>query len=385
MAPTIRPYKIIDDEYVDQESYTIDLDLPTSGILSSLMLMVKARTEDTGDVPGPWIKYLISSVSVNQAGQAFLNSAPPEMFQADYYYKTGKMPRRGYQVAGGAGGEIIEEVPILFGEGLNDMEHTIDLAKLNDPKLSVTYDLAATGPDGGTCWDTDYKPRFSVIAYLLQGAGIPASKGYQSLRQIESYTPSNSEEKKIELKGHRPIKRLYAQLDIKAVTYGWIHSLDEVKLWGENEAYVPFDMKCDDWQEVIRDIYGLCEVDGMVYYAGNGKGIDTMVDHRVNYSLVVHDDYDVVGMFYSGSGRGGKVQFRTIADGGVPAGTKIIMFRFVGYTPWSVQLIDMEKMLGMEYLDPTEHAPIYLELDHVSNAAAIGGPVKIHIVDLVKP
>ena len=118
--PTIRPYKIIDDEFVDQESYTIDLDLPTSGILSSLMLMVKARTDDEGLCPIPWIKYLISSISVNQAGQAFLNAAPPEVFQADHYYKTGRMPRRGYEVMGGDPGEIVEEVPILFGYHLND-------------------------------------------------------------------------------------------------------------------------------------------------------------------------------------------------------------------------------------------------------------------------
>jgi len=382
MAPTIRPYKIIDDEYVDQESYTIDLDLPTSGILSSLMLMVKARTETDGASSGPWIKYLISSVSVNQAGQAFLNAAPPEAFQADAYYKTGKMPRRGYQVAGGAGSEIIEEVPILFGDKLNDLEHTIDLSKLNDPKLSVTYDLAATGPLAETIWDTTYKPRFTVMAHLLQGAGVPASKGYHSLRQIESYTPADSEKHKLELKGARPIKRIYAALDLTMPQYGWIHSLDEAKLWGDNEAWVPFLQKCDDWQELIRDVYGLCTVEAMVYYMGQGATVDTCVDRRVDLSVVVHDSYDIVGMFYSGSGRTGKTQYRTIADGGVPAGPQIGMYHFVGYCPWSIQPIDMEKMLGVEYLDPTEHAPVYLELDHVSNAATIGGPVKIYIEDL---
>lgn len=347
------------------------------------MLMVKARTATTGNVPGPWVKYLISSISVNQGGQAFLNAAPPEMFQADYYYKTGKMPRRGYQVGGGASSEIIEEIPILFGEGLIDLEHTIDLSRLNDPKLSITYDLAATGPDGGTVWDTTYYPRFTVVAYLIQGIGIPASKGYYSLRQIESYTPADSEVHKLELKGLRPIKRIYCQFDRKDLTYGWIHSLDQVRLWGDNEAWVPLIQKCDDWQELIRDIFGLCEVDGYVYYAANGKAIDICVDRRVNLSLGIHNDYDTIGVAYSGSGRGTVVQFRTIADGSVAGGPYIIMFRFIGYTPWSVQVIDMEKMLNMEHLDPIDHAPVFLELEHVSNAATIGGPVNIHVSDLV--
>lgn len=347
------------------------------------MLMVKARTVTTGDAPGPWINQLISSVSVNQAGQAFLNATRPEVFETDFYYKTGRMPRRGYHVAGGAAGEVIEEVPILFGDDINDMEHTIDLSRLNDPKLSITYDLATTDLNGETIWNTAYYPRFTVIAHLLQGSGIPASKGYYSLRQIESYTPADSEKHKLELKGARPIKRLYAQLDRTDCVYGWIHSLDEVKLWGDNEAWIPFTMKCDDWQMLIRDLYGVCTVEAQVEYALNGKDVDTCVDRRINYEAHCHNNYDNIAQAYSGSGRKTRIQIRTIADGSVYSSAFMAMYRFSGIVPWSTQIIDFEKMLGMEYLDPTEHAPVYLELDHVSNAATIGGPVNIHVSDLV--
>ena len=380
----IRPYKIIDDEYTEQSKYTIDLDLPTSGILSTLMLMVKARTATTGVVAGPWIKYLISSVSLNQAGQAFLNAAPPEAFQADAYYKTGRMARRGYQVMGGAASEVIEEVPILFGEGVNDLEHTIDLSKLNDPKLSVTYDLATTGPTGETCWATGYYPRFTVIAHLLQGAGIPASKGYHSLRQIESYTPADSEKHKLELKGARPIRRIYCALDLDNPCYGWIHSLDEVLLHGDNMQWVPFDMMCDDWQELIRDLFGLCEVKAEVYYAKGGYVVDTCVDRRMH--LDINSPYDEANIYraYGGSGRTIALKQTVIADGTHPEDVARLTYDFAGICPWSIQPIDMPKMLGMDHLDPTEHAPVYLELDHVSNASDIGGPVKIYIEDLAR-
>lgn len=368
---------------MEQSSYTIDLDLPTSGILSSLMLMVKARTATTGNCSGPWIKYLISSISVNQAGQAFLNAAPPEVFQADAYYKTGKMPKRGYEVMGGAAAEVVEEVPILFGDKLNDMDHTIDLSRLNDPKLSVTYDLAATGPFGETVWDTSYYPRFTVIAYLLQGAGIPASKGYYSLRQIESYTPANSEVRKIELKGGRPIKRLYCQLDKKTIEYHWIHSIDEVRLWGDNEAYVPFLMKPDDWYELIRDIYGLCKVNAHVYYVLSHKFVDMCVDHIVSSFISLPENMLQKATPSGGSGRHTIIEIYTMSTGVIYGSVTQAMYEFTGYCPWTTMVIDMEKMLGMEYLDPKEHAPIYLELTHTSVGAAIGGPVRIHISDLV--
>jgi len=383
--PTIRPYKIIDDEYVDQESYTIDLDLPTSGILSSLMLMVKARTTETGICGGPWVKQLISSVSVNQAGQAFLNADRPEAFQADAWYKTGRMPRRGYEVMAPSAKEIDEQIPILFGDHLNDMEHTIDLSKLNDPKLSVTYDLATTDISGLTIWDTDWAPRFTVIAHLIQGESIPASKGYHSLRQIESYTPANSEAKKLELKGARPIKRIYAQLDLTSPHFGWVHSLDQIKVWGDNEAWTPFIQKVDDWYELIRDLYGLCRVNAYVWYVRGGSTIDTCVDKRVYLNASSHLDNTILFIPYGGSGRTCIMQEVLISDGSTPSTVNAAMYDFVGYTPWTTGVIDMEKMLGMEYLDPTEHAPVYLELDHLSGAAAVGGPVRIHIEDLAPP
>lgn len=382
--PSIRPYKIIDDKYVSQSKYTIDLDLPTSGILSSLMLMVKAQTVDTGECGCPWIKYLISSISVNQAGQAFLNAAPPEAFQSDAYYKTGKMPRRGYEVMGEEASEIIEEVPILFGDHLNDMEHTIDLATLNDPKLSITYDLAATGPNGKTVWDatTPYYPRFTVIAHLLQGAGIPASKGYQSLRQIESYTPVNSEVHKLELKGARPIKRLYLALDKKHPHFGWIHSASEIRLWGDNEAWVPFLLKIDDWYELMRDIYGLCRMNAHVYYVKGGTHVDSCVDKRV-YLNANSLHTSLLHRAHGGSGRIVNINELNTVDGTVSSTVLQSQYDFKGYVPWTTGVIDMEKMLGLEKLDPTLHAPVFLELTHVANAEAIGGPVNIYVSDLV--
>lgn len=380
--PTIRPYKIIDDEFVDQTSYTIDLDLPTSGILSSLMLMAKARTEDDGAGVSPWAKYLISSVSVNQAGQAFLNAAPPEAFEADYYYKTGKMPRKGFTPMAASAAEVINEIPILFGDKLNDLEHTIDLSKLNDPKLSVTYDMATKGPMGETIWDTSWKPRFTVIAHLIQGAGIPASKGYHSLRQIESYTPANSEVHKLELKGARPIRRIYCALDLDSPAWGWIHSLDEARIYGDNEAYIPFIQKCDDWQELIRDLYGLCNVQCEVFYVTYNTQVDTCVDRRMN--LNIRSGATDVHFLrpYGGSGRMTQLQATDMSDGSHPEPTLRSEYNFTGITPWTVQPIDMEKMLGLETLDPTEHAPVYLELKHVANAEDIGGPVNIYVEDI---
>lgn len=379
---TVRPKKIVDREYVSQSSYTLDIDLPNAGILSSLILRVHAITTETGQAPCPWAKYLISSVSVNQAGQAALNATRPEVFQADYYYKTGKFPRRGFNPLTSTATEVIEDIPILFGEKLVDLDHTIDLSRLNDPKLSVTYDTSATDVVGATIWDTDEYPQFDVIAHLIEGVGIPVSRGYHSLRQIESYTPVNSQKKYVELKGGRPIKRLYTQLDITQPYFGTRHTLDRVKLWGSNEAWVPLDLEVEDWYKLVKETYGLCDVEGIVYYARGGGRIDTCVDGVTH--LAAEAPFEGLHIFRAqrGSARDAALVQILISDGTLCNDTITASYHFRGIAPWTVMPVDMDKMLGMEYLDPTDHAPVFLELDHVSGAAGVGGPMRVHIEDL---
>lgn len=376
---------MVDDEYASQSSYTIDLDLPTAGKVSTLWLGVKAKTITTAGETSAFIKYLISSISINQGGQAFLNAAPPEVFEADYWEKTGKFPQVGKHVAEDASENIEEIVPILFGDKVNDPDHYIDLSTLSDPKLSVTYDLASTGPNSGTIWDTTYYPRFTVLGDLLGGVDLPVSKGYYSLRQQASYTPVDSEKHLYELKGTRPIRNIMFQFDRTSLHYGLAYTLANMRIYGDNEAWVPFDLDDRELHLLHRRAHGLCKVTGKFDYIYQGANMDIVTDYREKCGLITTDNQNQAAMIVGGSGRQGPV--RAFMSGDAPGGsTETITgyFDFLGLYPWGIYNIDVKKMLGMEYLDPTEHKPVYYEVEHVSNAATIGGPVKIHIQDLVR-
>lgn len=383
--PPIRPKVLVDQEYVSQTKYTLDLDLPTTGLLSSLFLKTKAKTVLTGDCPSPWLKYLISSISVNQAGQAALNAAPPEAFQADYFYKTGKMPIRGYQQPGGDVAIVDEVVPILFGEKVDDPEYYVDLSKLNDPKLSVTYDLAETDHVASTIWDTGYFPRFTVLANLFQEGEVPASKGYYSLRQIEGYTPSNSQKKKVELKGTRPIKRLYVQNDKLDPSVELLHLVDRARLWGSNEAWIPFDLETIPWEDLIQELFGLCNVKATVGYAKGGQSLDACIDRQIFWDAKHHGVTPYIYRATVGAGRKAYLYCFKIEDGSADTTARVVDFNFTGLLPWSIAPVDMPGMLGIDHLDPTDHAPIFLELWHAVNAGDYSAPMKIHIEDLVPP
>lgn len=383
---TIRPKVVVDEEYESQESYTIDLDLPTSGKVSTLWLRVHARCTDTYKYGHPFMKNLISSISVNQGGQEALNAARPAFFEADYFYKTGKMPRMGFRQWETAK-DIEEYIPILFGEKIDDPHHYIDLSKLNDPKLSIKYDTSMTDMDGNCPWTTDYYPRFTVIADLLGGADLPASKGYHSIRAIETYEPINDQIKNIELKGSRPIRRLYFEPDPKPVVYVMRQSVDTIKLWGENEAYVPFEMKSERFKNLVRLLFGPCEVSYQLEYFGQESYYDWVAE-EYDYQSITNETSVVYAIGnYGGSGRGGSCGWFKRTDGSVPpAGTGGRVYcHFIGIAPWSVYPLDMPKMIGLEYLDPQEHKPMYFTLEHTDDAATTcDGPLRVVIEDLVK-
>ena len=383
MTPIIRPRVVVDEEYVEQTSHTIDLDLPTTGKLSTLWLICKARTSDTPTANEPFMKYLINSISVNQAGQDALNAARPQAFAASYYYKTGRMPKMGTKPFTDDVADIEEVIPILFGQKIVDSDYYIDLAKLNDPKLSVTYDLEKTGIQAGTLWDTAYYPRFSVIADLFEETALPAAKGYYSLRQYEQYTPSNSQEKKIELKGRRPIKRILLERTHSTEDYEWYHNLDRIKIWGSNEAWVPFTMKARHWMNLIREKFGICEAQGQLYYAYDNKFTDCIVADRLGYDIIQADSTSYVSTMHGGSGAKSVLGHILISDGTHGAHNLLsVFFRYTGVLPWSIGVLDFEKMMGMEHLDPTEKAPIYLELDHTATGGDYVDDVRVNIEDL---
>ena len=295
------------------------------------------------------------------------------------------MPQRGYQRPGGDGDIIDEIVPILFGEKVDDLQHYIDLSKLSDPKLSVTYDLAETDHKGSTIWDTSYYPRFTVLANLFQGVGIPPSEGYYSLRQIESYTPVNSEKHKLELKGTRPIKRLYVQYDELDPSAELLHLVDRARLWGSNESWIPFDLETWPWEELIREHYGICEVTAYVAHVKGGQTMDMCVDKDLGSHVEIPQTDDRTAELRSAAGRRADIRL-LVTSGGTPSTDVIAAEYYIkGLLPWSVGIIDMPNMLGVDHLDPTEHAPVFLELWHAVNAGDYAAPMKIHVEDLVKP
>lgn len=382
--PRIRPRTVVDEEYVEQASYTINLDLPESGLVSDLYLIVHARAHPTADGRNKWIRNLITSVSVNQAGQEALNAAPPDFFQADYYYKTGKYPQCGAR-RWETFGDIEEVVPILFGNKEKDLEHYIDLSRLSDPKLSVTYNLAGTDKLGYNIWLTTRYPRFSIIANLIEGVDVPVSKGYHSLRQIEKYTASDSQIKKIELKGGRPIKRILFQYDIKNLNYVMRQHVDKIRLWGDNEAWVPFSMTSERFKNFVRMIHGLCKVKGNFEQWGYNDAINCIVDEREYLAINQYSDRLAHIFCMGGSGRAFMFQATTLGTGAEYVTDTSGYFEFVGIAPNAIYPISMPEMLGMDYLDPEEHKPVYFELEHASDAATTtGGDMRIAVSDLVK-
>jgi len=271
----------------------------------------------------------------------------------------------------------------MFGEKINDPELYIDLAKLTDPKLSVTYNLGETDHSGQTVWNTEYYPRFTVLTNLFQGPGLPPAKGFESIRTTESYAPANSEKRKIQLKGTMPITRLYAQADTLDADEEWLHLVDKYKLWGQNEEWIPFELEAWQYTELIRHIYGICKAEAYIAYAKGGQQIDMIIDRMIGASVHLPLSATEMAKLKGAAGRMAELESITMSSGSATTTVNQVEYNFQGLLPWSIAPIDMPKMLGIDTLDPTVKAPVYLQLNHAVNAGDYTSLMKIHTQDIL--
>lgn len=383
--PTVRPKIVAEDEYVSQAAYTLNINLPTSGKVSTLFLIVAAERGDSVSSNNPFINNLISSISVNQAGTSHLNSARPQAFQADYSYKTGLWPRTGLERWDDPA-RIREIVPIMFGDKINDPNYYVDLGKLSDPQLSVTYDLATTDPVEETIWDTTYYPRFTVVANLLTGPDMVAPKGYHSLRQIESWSPANDEIRKIELKGQRPIKRIYYEGVSYYLQYAMKQYVDRFRIYGDNEEWIPFDLKANHYINLVHSMFGMFTANAGISRITHQKTLDMMLEEAFKWHFEdIHYSNAYMVRIAGYSGRGiTPYQMDMSTGSSVDASVIGGDWEVKGLAPWGVWAFDMLKLLGMDVLDPQEHKPIYFEVDHTDDAATTAAAYQYaSLLDLV--
>lgn len=233
------------------DSTTYRLELPENGMLSALMLKIRATNGATSNKDA-MIKDTITRIEVIGNGSTVIFSLTGEELDRFTwrFYK-----RRGVELASEDASAVQFQTFILpFGEFIGDKKYGLDLSKWNDVELRIKYDLAAINAVGATGFITG-SFSVTVVAYRYpEGAGV-SPIGFRKLSEIVQPTDAASGERRYEL----PIQNKYIELGLFVREDAIADDIDVTALRieldnGENRI---FDANWDDLQQENSNEFGI--------------------------------------------------------------------------------------------------------------------------------
>lgn len=207
----------------DSGTKTIDINVvdPITEIL--INFKVKNTTSAVDDTPA---QEVIDKIELVDGGQVYMSMTGEEAV-AVAAYNLGRYP--GCWMDEGANAEQRCFIPIHFGRFFGDTEFGLDLDRLINPQLKITY---AKDDDHVTNMNT-----LEIMATLMQGAGRPPK--CLCVKTVESWITAAEGVHPIDMPVDRPWRRLFAR------TY-------EDGVWIGNQ-WAKFKLDCDLGQLIVFD------------------------------------------------------------------------------------------------------------------------------------
>lgn len=234
------------------DASTDDLKLDIVDPVSALCFEFQAQNGTTNNRNNPLSRCITKLEVVN--GSDVLASMSFEQAQALQWYKTGKQPMlrededaSSYDVIG---------CMIMFGRHLWDREYAMDFTRFKNPKLKITWDLAAIrAVAADTAWATGTF-KISVAAKVMEGLASPGK--YLMAKQVDSWTGGSSGDKRVDL----PLDYIYRMLMLR--TYYSGNDIDEnitnVKLTCDTDKYIPLDRHTKPLDAELAQLFGSCKL-----------------------------------------------------------------------------------------------------------------------------
>lgn len=227
------------------------IDLPNKGLLSCIEFRVKSTTGVMTFECNNWIHDAIEKVELIVNGSQVVKSLTGEQILAlNYYDGTAVDLTKFYNVTSGA---QRENFFINLGRWFHDMEYMLDLGRVTDPELRITYDFTKTTAAQLHGWGNGFAfagpHQIWIIPHILRESAV-APLGYIKTSECHRFTSKGS------LKYNMTIPRgpLYCGLYLQSWYYeeGLGGNIEHIELNLDNDRLIPFRM---DEMEFFADIY----------------------------------------------------------------------------------------------------------------------------------
>lgn len=232
----------------DESSKSVNLDIVDP--VSALGFEFEAQNGTTNNQNNP-LTMCIEKLEIVD-GADVLASLSFEQAQALQFYKTGKQPQIRIDESGSD--YTVIGCMILFGRYLWDREFALDLTKFKNPKLKLTWDLAAIrAVSATTAWATGTL-KLSAWAKVMEDMTAPGR--FLMAKEIESWTGATSGNKKHEL----PIDYVYRMLMLRTYLAGndIDENISELKLSADTDKFIAFERYVKQLDAEMAQRFGNC-------------------------------------------------------------------------------------------------------------------------------
>ena len=192
---------LVDRETPGSASGTWQEDLPETGGLTGLDLILRATNGATSNVEG-WITDIITKLEIIVNGDDRKFSLTGRECLLHPWVKGGNPSHIFMSEVGSAVQEW--HIPIRFGRYLGDPEFGMDLKKYANAKISLEYNHAAVNAVGATGFAAN-NLEVSVIGHITDPAKTPTYKGLIRTKELKTFTTAATGDEWVKLENVGPM------------------------------------------------------------------------------------------------------------------------------------------------------------------------------------
>lgn len=239
----------------------ITVDLPNKGLLSGIELRVWGTAGADADKSDVWLHDRITKIELIVNGSQVVKSLDGRQLQALMHYQKTQLFSHDFKNI--AGGSCEEYWYINLGRFYHDLDYMLDLGRVNDPELRITYNFEMTTQNG---WDEGVamavKPSYSMVCHLLRDSDI-IPKGYIKSSEVYRFTSDAAHMENMTIARGPLYSNLYLQSWYKAE--GLTTNLDHFEVNLNSDDVIPVRLYHTELLAENARLYGLFKYQGQCY------------------------------------------------------------------------------------------------------------------------
>lgn len=243
------------------------IDLPNKGLLSCIQLNVRATHGATAARRDLKPIDALEKLELIVNGSQVVKSLSGRQVRAMMFYQKMKQPEAFTSNYASASSRI--DLFINLGRHFHDMDYMLDLGKVNDPELRITYDFTKTTELGWIKGEAMTSPYRDTICHLLRESAV-VPKGYIKTHEIYRFTNPVSKKENMIIPRGPMYSNLYLQSFYR--DSGLAFTLDEVEVNIDNGRLIPLRLAMSEFMDMVAANYGDIFVRELTDYAP-GLGI----------------------------------------------------------------------------------------------------------------